>query len=85
MENSCCRAVMMHCRSCTEDAVSIISSTQRRKYTMSDSRQSTNRLVSALDSTNLSVSNNVAKRMYQALGACFRPYRDLLRRQTKLG
>jgi hypothetical protein len=52
---------------------------------MSDPRQSTNRLVSALDSTNPSVSNNVVKRMYQALGACFRPYRDLLRRQTELG
>ena len=44
-----------------------------------------NREVSALASVKPKVSKNVANREYQARGACFRPYSDLLSRQTISG
>jgi hypothetical protein len=38
-----------------------------------------------LASANPSESRKDANRLYQARGACFSPYRDFFRRQTKSG
>jgi hypothetical protein len=48
-------------------------------------RQKTNKEVSYLASTNPREVLYVANRLYQARGACFSPYKDLLRRQAQSG
>jgi hypothetical protein len=48
-------------------------------------RRKINKKVSDLASTNSMEVKYVANQLYQAWGSCFSPYRDLLRRQTRLG
>ena len=76
---------MVRRRRLVEEAVKTISSTYSSKYTISSPRRKTNKEVSHLVSTNPIESRNVANRLYQARGACFRPYRDRFSLQTKSG
>jgi hypothetical protein len=59
-----------------------MSSTQNSKYTVSVLHQKMNKEVSDLTSTNLKEVMYMENRLYQARGAYFSPYKDLLRRQT---
>jgi hypothetical protein len=67
------------------EAVRIMSSTYNNRYTVSEPRRKTNREVLDLASANPSESRKDANRLYQVWGACFSPYRDFFRQQTKSG
>jgi hypothetical protein len=67
------------------EAVRIMSSTYNNRYTVSEPRRKTNKEVSDLASANPSESRKDANRLYQVRDACFSPYRDFFRRQTKSG
>jgi hypothetical protein len=54
-------------------------------YTVSEPRWKMNKEVLDLASTNPREVMYVANRLYQARGACFNPYKDLLRRQMRSG
>jgi hypothetical protein len=83
MANSRLRVDMVYYRSAALDAVRTMSSTESNKYTISKPRRKTNKEVLDLASTNPKEVMYMVNRLYQAQGACFSPYRDLLRRQTR--
>jgi hypothetical protein len=55
------------------------------KYTVSVPHQKTNKEVLDLASTKPKEVMYIVNQLYRARGACFSPYRDLLRRQTRSG
>jgi hypothetical protein len=83
--NSHWRAEIVRHRSSVLEAIRIMSSTYKNRYTVSELRRKTNREVSNLASANPSESRKDVNQLYQAWGACFSPYRDFFRRQTKSG
>jgi hypothetical protein len=67
------RADIVCYKSVVLNAVSIMSSTQSNKYTVSAPRQKMNKEVSDLASTNPKVRRYMANRLYQSQGTSFSP------------